>query len=619
MRIQVLSPQLSNQIAAGEVVERPASVVKELVENSLDAGAQRISIELEEGGAKLIRVRDDGGGIHKEDLALALSRHATSKIREFDDLVAVATLGFRGEALPSIGSVSRTTLSSRQADTDNGWCVRTDGDEPNMAPEPCPHPIGTTVEVRDLFFNIPARRKFLRSEKTEYGHVEELLRRVALSRFGMEISLRNNGKLVQHWPAAATPELWEKRLSKICGEHFVSNSLFMDWEASGLRLWGWVGLPAVARSQTDLQYFYVNGRMVRDKLISAAVRRGYQDVMYQGRHPAFVLFLEMAPQDVDVNVHPTKHEVRFRESRMVHDFLFRSLHKMLAEQRKGFAPDITAMPNASGASTTSPAHAFATTRPPSPSLPVAPVEQTAMNLSWSAREPAAHYQTGVAPANSGQNAHDPFNVSLSAQITAPVATDNDPHFLGHALGQMHGVYILAQNNAGLVVVDMHAAHERITYERMKAAWTGSGIETQMLLLPISLEVSGAEAALAEEHADMLNALGIECSRLGPETLVVRQVPALLKDSDIAALVRDVLADLQMYGSSERLRDCINDVLGNMACHCAVRANRELSKTEMDALLRDMERTERSGQCNHGRPTWVQLSMDQLDKLFLRGR
>ncbi len=609
MRIQTLSPQLANQIAAGEVVERPASVVKELVENSLDAGAQRIQIDLEEGGAKLIRVRDDGGGIHRDDLVLALSRHATSKIREFDDLVAVATLGFRGEALPSIGSVSRTTLSSRQADSDTGWTLRCEGDEPSAAPEPCPHPVGTTVEVRDLFFNTPARRKFMRTEKTEYSHVEELLRRVALSRLSMELTLRHNGKVTQHWPAAGAPELWEKRLEKICGEHFVSNALYVDWEASGMRLWGWVGLPAVARSQGDLQYFYVNGRMVRDKLISAAVRRGYQDVMYQGRQPAFVLFLEMAPQDVDVNVHPTKHEVRFRESRMVHDFLFRSLYKALADQRQGFAPVIGA-----GASSTMPREERA------PQGVVGPVEQTAFNLGWTTGESRSAYVTPRPEIfETRPRAETP---ELSGTVAPPAATPSgaaESPLLGFALGQLHGVYILAQNASGLVLVDMHAAHERITYERMKASWLGEGIAAQMLLLPVSVRVSESEAQLAEEHDAMLNALGFECSPLGPDTLVVRQVPALLQDADAAALLRDVLADLRMYGGSDRLRESINDVLANMACHCSVRANRQLTLGEMNELLRDMERTERSGQCNHGRPTWVQLSMEQLDKLFLRGR
>lgn len=589
-RIELLSPLLANQIAAGEVVERPSSVVKELVENSLDAGARRIDIEVEEGGARLIRVRDDGHGIHHDDLVLALSRHATSKIHSFDDLVAVRSLGFRGEALPSIASVSQLTLTSRNADGVGAWQVRSHGERVDDA-VPTAHPVGTTVEVRELFFNTPARRKFMRSERTEFNHLEEIVKRIALSRFDVAVHLRHNGRDVHALRAAATPPDRARRVAALCGQSFIDNAVEISFQTAGLQLCGWIGLPAFSRSQADMQHFYVNGRVVRDKLVAHAIRQAYHDVLFHGRHSAFVLYLDVPPQDVDVNVHPTKHEVRFREGRLVHDFLFRGLHDALAKVRPGAeaAPSIVSRP-------------VATLQTPgwptanSSSQTVMPLVVQEQLASYAALHP-----THAAPAAIGE----------------PHAHDMPP--LGYALAQLHGVYILAGNREGLIVVDAHAAHERITYERMKQAYEEGHMISQPLLIPLSLTVSEQEARLAEDHQALLSALGFEVDRAGPQHLVIRRLPALLSDSDAPPLLRDVLADFVTHGGSRRVHERINEILATMACHGAVRAHRKLTLPEMNALLRDMERTERSGQCNHGRPTWVQMRMEELDKLFLRGR
>lgn len=591
-RIQLLSPRLSNQIAAGEVVERPASVVKELLENSLDAGARRISIDIEQGGLALIRVRDDGVGIASDDLPLALSRHATSKITSLDDLERVATLGFRGEALASIASVSRLELTSATAESE-AWQVRSEGRDMQPDIQPAAHPIGTTVDVRDLFFNTPARRKFLKSERTEFSHIEEVLRRQALACFERGFSLRHNGRVVQELRPAEDDSGRERRIAAVLGSEFIANALRVETEAAGLRLHGWVALPTFSRSQADMQYFFVNGRVIRDRLVAHAIRQAYQDVLYHGRHPAFVLYLELDPAAVDVNVHPTKHEVRFRDSRLVHDFLFRSLHRALAETR----PDAVLERRTENAQPEfAPAASF-------------PVQQNAWNLPPSAdavRDTTAFYRPQMG-----------FSNSTPLPAVSEAAAGLPP--LGHALAQLKGIYILAENADGLILVDMHAAHERITYERMKTARDGGGIRTQPLLVPLALAVSEREADCAEAQAEHFRAFGFEIDRSGAESLIVRQVPIALADTDIAALVRDVLADLIEYGSSDRIRAHENDILGTMACHAAVRANRRLTLPEMNALLRDMEATERSGQCNHGRPTWTLLRLDELDRLFLRGR
>ena len=596
-RINRLSPRLANQIAAGEVVERPASVLKELLENSLDAGAGRVDVDVEQGGKKLLRVRDDGSGIHKDDLALALSRHATSKISRPEDLEAIASLGFRGEALASIGSVSRLELSSRAVDSDaeTGWTVRAEGQQMAPSLEPCQHGVGATVEVRDLFFNTPARRKFLKTERTEFGRIDEVLKRLALSRFDVQFNLRHNQRTVHELRPAVTEEEQQRRIGLVCGPAFLENSVHVDQRAAGLRLWGWISAPAFSRSQADLQYFYVNGRIVRDKIVSHAIRQAYQDVLFHGRHPAYVLFLDLDPASVDVNVHPTKHEVRFRDSRLVHDFLFRSLHREIADIKPEARDEVQPEP--------------------AQALSGRPYAQSSLPLreSHPIREAGQDYKAGerAMPAGAPLDLPEQYAKLFGAGDEAPP--------LGYAIAQLHGVFILAQNKDGLIIVDMHAAHERITYERMKHARAQEGLKRQTLLVPLSLAVSEAEANCAETHRESLLAFGVELERVSAEAVVVRQIPALLKDADIEQLVRDVLSDLLEFGASDRLESHQNELLSTMACHGSVRANRRLGIDEMNALLRDMEATERSGQCNHGRPTWVWQSMAELDKLFLRGR
>ncbi|MDO3387300.1 DNA mismatch repair endonuclease MutL [Gilvimarinus sp. SDUM040013] len=620
-KIKLLSPRLANQIAAGEVVERPSSVVKELLENSLDAGATRLDVEVEDGGVKLMRVRDNGSGIDKEDLAMALSRHATSKITDLDDLEAVATLGFRGEALASISSVARLALTSATDETGSGWQVTAEGRDMETELAPAPHPQGATVEVRDLFFNTPARRKFLRTEKTEYNHLEDVVKRLALSRYDVSFTLRHNGRAIHNWRGGASQSERERRVAQVCGPAFMDNAVHLDIERSGLRLWGWVALPTFSRSQADLQHFYVNGRAIRDKLVSHAVRQAYQDVLYHGRHPAFVLYLEVDPATVDVNVHPTKHEVRFRDGRTVHNFIFSSLHHALAE--------------------VSPEDRLARTEQESarPSVDSTGQMSRQSPMAFSAERPAGNWRDNYFPAamqSAGADAAVAERPSGSAgvgeqsvgyaagAVQAPSldsmsAVEGEIPPLGFAIAQLKGIYILAENAQGLIIVDMHAAHERITYERMKAAFAGGAIQAQPLLVPATLAVSEKEAGCAEEHPDTFAALGFEIQRAGPESLLIRQIPSILHGAKVDQLVRDVLSDLIEHGASERLAHHVNEVLSTMACHGSVRANRKLTIAEMNALLRDMEATERSGQCNHGRPTWTLQSLDELDKLFMRGQ
>ncbi|WP_299182525.1 DNA mismatch repair endonuclease MutL [uncultured Neptuniibacter sp.] len=622
-RIHLLSPRLANQIAAGEVVERPASVIKEILENSLDAGATKIDLDVEQGGVKLMRIRDNGEGIDRDDLPLALSRHATSKITVLEDLEAVGSLGFRGEALASISSVSRLTLTSRQADQESAWQVHTEGRDMEAQLEPAAHPQGTTVEVKDLFFNTPARRKFLKTEKTEFRHLDEVLKRLALSRFDVAFQLSHNGKVIHQLRQAQSEIEQERRVASICGSAFIDNALKADViaEASGLRLWGWVGLPTFSRSQADLQYFFVNGRMIRDKVVTHAVRQAYADVLYHGRHPAYVLYLELDPSLVDVNVHPTKHEVRFRESRLVHDFLFRTLHRLIADMRP--QDQMQTLESGVGESV-----------PQQPRKPIAEqnYEQGRMTFrpatrmsdsysssSYRSEAPAAVSQ--IREQISGYAALHPDGGSsdvVDGSRGRDQESDQCPP-MGYAIAQLHGVYILAENEQGLVVVDMHAAHERIVYERMKHSYEEDVVRSQPLLVPMSLAVSQREADCAEEQADTFRRLGFELARMGEETLVVRQVPVSLSKGNVEILIRDVLSDMLVYGESKRIEQHINELLATMACHGAVRANRQLTLPEMNALLRDMEQTERSGQCNHGRPTWSQMSMADLDKLFMRGQ
>ncbi|MBF7142082.1 MULTISPECIES: DNA mismatch repair endonuclease MutL [Pseudomonas] len=632
-RIELLSPRLANQIAAGEVVERPASVIKELLENSLDSGARRIDIEVEQGGVKLLKVRDDGSGIASDDLPLALARHATSKIRDLEDLERVMSLGFRGEALASISSVARLVLTSRTVDAEQAWQVETEGRDMEPRVQPAAHPVGTSVEVRDLFFNTPARRKFLKSEKTEFDHLQEVIRRLALARFDVAFHLRHNGKSVLSLHEAPDEAMRARRVGAICGPGFLEQAMPIDVERSGVRLWGWVGLPTFSRSQADMQYFFVNGRVVRDKLVAHAVRQAYRDVLFNGRHPTFVLFLEVDPAVVDVNVHPTKHEVRFRDGRMVHDFLYGTLHRALAEVRPedqlAAAPAGTpteARPTGAEAGEFGPQGEMTLAARPAQSTPFQPQATYGHGGGGSSGGYSgnAERRPPAIPLAEAGGVYRAFFAPLAQSEAAPSPSplpeqQGEIPPLGFALAQLKGIYILAENAHGLVLVDMHAAHERIMYERLKVAMATEGLSGQPLLVPESLALSQREADCAEEHVAWFSRLGFELQRLGPETLAIRQIPALLKQAEANRLVADVLADLMEYGTSDRIQAHINELLGTMACHGAVRANRRLAVPEMNALLRDMEVTERSGQCNHGRPTWTQLGVDELDKLFLRGR
>ncbi len=604
-KIHLLTDQLISQIAAGEVVERPASALKELLENSLDAGSSDIQVSLMQGGVKQLKVTDNGAGIAQEDLALALTRHATSKIATLEDLEAVASLGFRGEALASIASVSRTSISSRANETKHAWRIASNGSE--IAPlEPAALDAGTIVEVNDLYFNTPARRKFLKQEATEFGHCEAAFTRAALSRSDVAFTLQHNGRALSRY-AVSEPS---KRFSEVLGDEFAAESFSVDEEAAGLRLWGLAAKPTFNRNSRDTQYVYVNGRFVRDKLIAHAIRQAYQDVLHHDRHPAFVLFLELDPTLVDVNVHPAKTEVRFRDGQGIHRFIFHSLHKALATPT-----------GASNAATASQA-AF------NPFSNPYPTYQSQMPLV--ANQPQSFYQTLFGSDALRANIHAPAGGIDNREFASPVCYAEEfqngeaqDFPLGFAVAQIHGVYVLAQNAAGLVVVDMHAAHERIMYEKLKNALENKQVAMQPLLLPVSFNADRLEVATVNEElasgAGNLQQLGFDIAVLSPNTLAVRAVPTMLQNADAVTLARDVLRDLREYGGSRALTERRNELLGTMACHAAVRANRSLTVPEMNALLRDMEATERSGQCNHGRPTWFQVSMSDLDKMFMRGK
>ena len=619
-KIRQLDNRLANQIAAGEVVERPASVVKELLENAIDAQATVVSVDIEEGGVKRIRITDNGIGIADEDLPLALARHATSKIASIDDLEAVATLGFRGEALASIASVSKLSITSNTSDLPaNGRSAYCEGREMQVSISPQAHPRGTTLDIRDLFYNTPARRKFLRTERTEYARIEEVVKRTTLAHPEVAFVLSHNGKVVQRLPAGSADADLQRRVIGVCGEAFAHQSVVVDRVAHGLSLRGWVGLPTFSRAQADLQYFFVNGRVVKDKVITHAVRQAYRDVLYGARHPAYVLFLELDANRVDVNVHPTKHEVRFRDSRSVHGFVFSTLGRTLAEVRPG---DQANEANVSD-------------------LPESSFEQVSMGLdiptNGSADANSSRGETsGVESASlvsmGGSWIKDSIGsasqsvalrtsvvglVPQSSLATKVSAGEVPP--LGFAVAHLHGAYIVAQNANGMVLVDAHAAHERITYERLKAARAANGLARQPLLVPISLRLSSGEMAAFEEFSSAFDDLGLVVEIAGENSVLIREIPVILARDNAEQLVRDVLADLSEVGHSDRLSARIDEILATMACHGAVRANRALSIGEMNALLRDMEVTENSGQCNHGRPTWVQLNHDELDKLFLRGR
>ncbi|WP_313139563.1 DNA mismatch repair endonuclease MutL [Stenotrophomonas sp.] len=624
--IRPLPEILINQIAAGEVVERPASVVKELVENAIDAGASRVDIDLEEGGVRLIRIRDNGSGIAPEQLPLAVSRHATSKIADLDDLESVATLGFRGEALPSIASVSRFTLASRRAHDEHGSALQIEGGKIGEV-TPRAHAPGTTVEVRELFYNVPARRKFLRAERTELGHIEEWLRSLALARPDVELRVSHNGKASRRYKPG---DLYsDTRLAETLGEDFATQAVRVDHSGAGLRLHGWIAQPHYSRASADQQYLYVNGRSVRDRSVAHAVKMAYGDVLYHGRQPAYVLFLELDPTRVDVNVHPAKHEVRFRDSRLVHDFVYRTLKDALADTRAGVsAQEIGAGAghpmDAAGAPVQSSAAAsgFGLVRGPAPGSGGGgggfsgwrPQQPLGLQVADAPAAYAALYASAGAGERSG--ALPPMPSENGLPVTS---ADAGVPPLGYAIAQLHGIYILAENAEGLIVVDMHAAHERIGYERLKNAHDGIGLQSQPLLVPITLAVGEREADTAETEAETLAALGFEVTRAGPGALHVRSIPALLANAEPEGLLRDVLTDLREHGQSRRIASARDELLSTMACHGAVRANRRLTVPEMNALLRDMEITERSGQCNHGRPTWARFSLAEIDRWFLRGR
>ena len=586
-RIAQLPPPVADQIAAGEVVERPASIVKELVENSLDAGARRIEVRVEQGGVKRIRVTDDGHGIHPGDLPLAVSRHATSKISAASDLEGVASLGFRGEALASAASVSRLTLSSRVAGEDRAWRIEVAGGV-ETGSGPCAHPPGTTVEVEDLFYNTPARRKFLKTERSENQAVAATLRRVALAHFDTAFEWQLGGRRVL-MPAGAP----EERLKAVLGEDFMGRSLVIDEQRDELNLSGWVALPTLSRRLADQQFFFVNGRAVQDKVVGQAVRQAYRDVLFHGRQPVFVLYLRLPATEVDVNVHPTKHEVRFRRPRSVRDFIFGSLNRALRDVRPG---DVAAP---------GPAPARPATR--------AGASEAAGGLSFPQR------QGGLSIGTEGVGGSTLQVAETLARYQAREANDGQPPPLGYAIAQLHGIYILAENAEGLVIVDMHAAHERITYEKLKQSADAQGLASQQLLAPLALNTTEAEAELAEERQTELAAMGLAVDRTGLASIAVRAVPALLAKGNVEELVRDVLAEMARLGTSRELVNRRDDLFASMACHASVRAHRSLSLAEMNALLREMERTENAEQCNHGRPTYRVQTLADLDGQFLRGQ
>lgn len=606
MKIHQLDPHLAAQIAAGEVVNRPAAAIKELLENSLDAGADRISIDVEQGGIRLMRVRDNGCGILKDDLKLALCRHATSKIASLDDLEQVASLGFRGEALASISAVSRLTISSRPQEQEMGWQLSAEGKELETGIlSPVAQVEGTTIAVHDLFFNTPARRKFLRSEKIEFSHIDDVVKKLALSRFEVGIILKHNDREVRNLPIATTDVQQEQRLAAICGVDFLANSIPIEAEGAGIYLRGWLTKPSFSRGSADLQFFYVNGRFVKDKLIIHAIKQAYHDLLYHGRHPAFVLYLELDPKIVDVNVHPTKQELRFRDTQLVHGFLSKKISQALAKPMQGFADNYINRERA---------------------IPVKPIlENIFERREWHSFEILeAQGQQMELTNNLGEIQQARAKYLLDSESSEVLASESEKiqvPLLGFAIAQLHGVYILAENIKGLVLVDMHAAHERICYERMKTIYYAqSSLPKQLLLMPLVIPVSEQQAICAEEYEELLSNLGLEVQRQSHETLLIRQIPHLIPENNAKDLLYAVLNDLLEYCSSQKIEQKINKLLAEMACHAfAVRANRQLSIEEMNVLLRDIESTDRSDQCNHGRPTWIQLTMAELDKLFLRGR
>lgn len=659
--IHKLDRQLADQIAAGEVVERPASVVKEIIENSLDAGAKRLTLNIEQGGSKRIQLTDDGHGIAKDELMLAVDRHATSKIRSLNDLQAIHTLGFRGEALASIGSVSRMTLTSATDKQDAAWQLEMNGGVEPVS-RPASHPVGTTIAIYDLFWNAPARRKFLKTERTEYGHILDTVKRLALCRFDVHITLTHNGKSQLVLPPAYTEGQKLERLRRLLGQDFTDTALVVDKQRHGLSLSGWVCEPTKARSQPDMQFMYVNGRLIKDKRINHAIRQAYADVLYQDRHPSYVLFLAVDPATVDVNVHPTKHEVRFQDSRLIHDFVYHCLHEAVAHPKAaGDQADNTQKSDGcdqrhagqSSIASHSSSYSNSSAEYQRPVYNQSYRDSDAKNTPKMVQQELTNYSRLARadldmisdPETTARVEHDSnvgyFNQTpasteaVSQQTVRPKAgsgskpieheqangSDYDWQLppLGYAIAQLHNIYILAQNEQGMVVVDMHAAHERIVYEKLKTKWHEQGVPRQQLLLPVSVSLAQKESQAFTDHADALEKLGLTAQLAGPQTALVREVPAMLADSDVNQLFHDVLADMTEVGVSHQIEHKINHILATMACHGSARAGKRLSMEEMDALLRDIETTQRSGQCNHGRPVWRQLTFSELDQLFMRGR
>lgn len=623
--IKLLSNQLANQIAAGEVVERPASVVKELVENSIDAGASKIEVLIEQGGIGVIEIVDDGRGISQDDLPLALSRHATSKITSLQDLEAIGTLGFRGEALASMAAVSKLVLKSSMDDSGQGWQVAVAGRDLQPTVKPASQARGTSVSVKDLFYNTPARRRFLKTERTETRKIEELLRKIALSHFEIGFTYKVDQKIVWQLKPALDEMSCERRISKLLGKAFIDQALSLDIEVGDMRLRGWTGLPSFSRNQADMQYFFVNGRVVKDKVITHAVKQAYHDVMSHGKHSAHVLFLTLDPAEVDVNVHPSKQEIRFRDSRHIHGFITKSLQRALS----------SIMPQEMvRRSISEPANvdALLTDAARQSELALEPVTTVYADSVDTAREKHGVFDRVY----QGEPTREDYApITTNSAIAEPMAAYHDSAAdavravgysqqsetvppLGFAVAQLQGIYILAENEQGLVVVDMHAAHERIVYEKLKQNYHDRSIPTQALLVPIVVELPPKEIDIVNEYASVLRDLGLCVEQIGPEQVIVREAPVLLMNADWGSVLQQLLKDLALIGSSDVLVQQVNAVLASMACHGAVRANRKLSTDEMNALLRDIECTEKSGQCNHGRPTWCVLSMDKLDKLFRRG-
>jgi len=610
--IRLLPDLLINQIAAGEVIERPASALKELLENSLDAGATEIVVQLESGGIKLLRVRDNGGGISPDELPFALMRHATSKIASLDDLQRVASMGFRGEALASMAAVAQVTLTSRNSSSEHAWQIQAvDGTQSTASP--AAHAQGTSVEMRELYFNTPARRKFLKSESTEYAWCEETFKRIALSRPDVAFSLQHNGKTIWQLPNTPLPQAGEgasakniNRISAILGPEFGQYAVSVERRVASLHLYGIAALPAYSRSTRDEQYFFVNGRFVRDKVLMHAVRQAYQDILHGQRHPAFVLFLDMPPEQVDVNVHPAKSEVRFRESQGIHQFVFHALQDALSATMAEAAPSPQPSPaRGEGANT-----------------PLSPVQQQRMPFGVAERE-ASYRLWETQTEERGARIEDRVSNSSAepgfSSILNPISSILNEHPLGYALAQLSGIYILAQNQQGLIVVDMHAAHERIVYERLKTAFDAQQMPTQPLLIPVTFAAEALAIATVEEEQEALHQLGFDIAPISTNTLAVRAMPAMLKQSHAEAAARDVLHELRDFGASRALTERRNELLATLACHSAVRANQQLSIPEMNAILREMERTERADQCNHGRPTWFQVTLTELDAMFMRGK